>query len=190
MKKRLILSSLLCFLFLTACADSDQKSEPDPDVVKAPIPICPQVAIIRDLQNVADYGNEAPDPSQLVFRAHLKSLEGDCAYIKDKAGVDIGFSLNFVAARGPRLGGLHTSIPYFIALVDPDDKIITKMQMTKEFGFSSSEKITEDSEDLHVFIPITKDKWALGPNYRVLIGFQLNEEQVKAARNRADFLRF
>ena len=107
-------------------------------------------------------------------------MRGDCAYIK--GGIDVSFSLNFVAARGPRLGGLHASFPYFIALLDPSDKVLEKNRMTKEFGFSSSSKITQDSEDLHVFIPLPKEQMSLGPSYRVLVGFQLTKEQLDMTR--------
>jgi hypothetical protein len=145
-------------------------------------PICPQVAVVRGLDVVQDYGNENPDPAQLVSAAKLLGVDGDCEYTDD--GIDVAFHLNMVAKRGPRLGGLHTNFPFFVAVLNPDGDILNKNQMTVEFSFSSEESTANRAEDLHVFIPLPKDKKMTGPYYRVLAGFQLSPAQadeVKAA---------
>jgi hypothetical protein len=187
---------MVMMLGLSACSSTPKKTDEEKtaekeaekkaaEEAKRPLPICPQVAIIRDLESFEDYGTEKPDPSQLVAKAKMVSIEGDCEYKKSdkdenkQEGVDITFSLNFVAERGPRLGGLHTSFPYFIAVLDPDQNILNKEKMTMDFGFSSSSKVAEDNAPLHVFLPLPKDKRILGPNYQVLVGFQLNEDQAK-----------
>ena len=53
-----------------------KRKKEDPDLVKAPTPICPQVAIVRELEGISDYGTETPDPSQLVSQARMSSIEG------------------------------------------------------------------------------------------------------------------
>jgi hypothetical protein len=183
------LLGLMLVLALAACAsddadknkDADKKDKDKKEAEKEQAtPICPQVAILRELEAIQDYGNEKPDPGQLVAKAKMRSVDGTCAYRKD--GIDVAFDLNFVAAKGPRLGGLHIGFPYFIAVVGSDDNILNKERMTVEFGFSSSSEITERAESLHVFIPLPKDKRVSGPSYRVLMGFQLTQEQLDTAR--------
>ncbi len=186
----------MLLLALAACAsdsdkdkdtekkDSDKKKEADKE---KPLPICPQVAILRELETIQDYGNEKPDPAQLVAQANMRSVDGTCAY-RDN-GIDVAFDLNFIAAKGPRLGGLHIGFPYFVSVVDSGQNILTKERMTVEFGFSSESKITEHAESLHVFIPLAKDKRALGPSYRVLMGFQLTQEQLDTVRGNAPDIR-
>ena len=78
-------------LFLVACA-----SEP----VVVPSKICPQVAIIRGLQKVSDFGLEAELPSNLVSSAQLVGVEGQCNLHEgdadkedDLRGVDVNFTL-------------------------------------------------------------------------------------------------
>jgi hypothetical protein len=142
--------------------------------------ICPQVAIVRTLGTVRDFGNEKPEPAQLVAAARMESLAGNCGY--QDTGIDIAFTLTFKAAKGPRLGGNKADFPFFVAVVDPSGAILNKDQMTEEFKFKSDEKIADTSEDLHVFIPLPKDKSSTGPDYRVLAGFQLTEDQLKEVR--------
>jgi hypothetical protein len=143
---------------------------------KPVMPICPQVAIVAPLDTIRDFGEEAPDPSEFVAEAKLLNLEGTCAY--EDEGIDVTFDLNMAAARGPRLGGLHTSFPFFAAVVDPNGTILNKEPMTADFGFSSDEKIARRQESLHIFIPLAKEQQTAGPDYRVLIGFQVPSDQL------------
>jgi len=176
MRKRIA----LCFLFaLTACAGGD-KPEPEGDLpppkpdVKTEYLICPQVAILRQSDEVFDYAGEKRDEVNLVAKAHLKSVEGDCGYRKDEddpTGIDIAFTLKAAASRGSRLGGSEFSIPYFIAVVDPSDNVLSRQVLTAKFEFSGDKQIAELEEPLHVFIPASVPDLASGPDYRVLLGF-------------------
>ena len=164
MKKRIVLFAMLV---LAACGEDKDASEKPHDKADKPAVvkyktedlICPQVAILEQAQEVVDYGGEKPEPQQLVAKASMKKIEGDCAYRKDdkdlsKTGIDIAFTLHLVAARGPRLGGAQTSFPYFVAIIDPADKIVSRQSLTASFTFSGSDKVAESEEDMHVFIPV------------------------------------
>jgi hypothetical protein len=179
---------LAAALSLSACGSADDAKHDDAKAEEKAAehkkaeaakvaPICPQVAIVRGLDVVRDYGGEKPDPDQLAIASKLLGIEGDCEYRDD--GIDVAFHLNMAAARGPRLGGLHASFPFFVAVVDPDGHILNKNQMTAEVSFSSDEKIANHDEVMHVFIPLPKSKKAAGPYYRVLAGFQLKETPSK-----------
>ncbi|MDX2028894.1 MAG: hypothetical protein SFW62_09715 [Alphaproteobacteria bacterium] len=194
MKKFPYLLVLILLTALSACASSDKEKDKDAEkeeekkeeVVeeKKKLPICPQVAIIRELATVRDYGDEKPDLEQLVSVSRMESIEGDCEY-KDE-GIDIAFGLGMIAGKGPRLGGDHASFSYFIAVVDPEQNILNKDRMSVEFRFTDDKKIAERMERLHVFIPLGKDKHETGPNYQVLLGFQLTQAQLDIVRAKED----
>jgi len=90
------------------------------------------------------------------------------------------------AMRGPRLGGLRTSFPIFVAVLDPEGNVLNKNQISSEIKFSSDAKTTNHEEALHVFIPLVKAKQATGPYYRVLGGFQLTPSQAEEAKAAAE----
>lgn len=180
MKKTLMLALIMV---LSACAsdkDSEDKASKEnlgkPKEIAPEVKfntdnlICPQVAILTKAQQHLDYGGENPDPSQLVATAHMDRVDGDCAYRPD--GVDIDFTLHMSAKRGPRLGGDQTSIPFFIASIDPAENILSREIITATFIFKGQDKVTQDDEALHVFIPIKKEDIQAGPAYRVLMGFK------------------
>jgi len=178
----------LLLLFLAACS-SDKDSEAKEEAMKEkkeaeakaaaeykPKLICPQVAIVRSLETLRDYGAEKPAHDQLVAVSRMQGLDGNCSY--EDEGIDVSFMIHFAAAKGPRLGGERADFPYFVAVVDPAGAILNKNQMTEEFRFKEDEKVAKHDEPLHVFIPLPKDKKDTGPDYRVLAGFQLTEEQL------------
>jgi hypothetical protein len=175
LKKIVLLCGLIALAMpLTACGhddkDDEAKIEKADEDAKKITPICPQVAIVRELQSIEDYGREAAAPEQLVASAHLRKIDGDCAYVK--GGIDVKFELGALAERGPRLGGKHTEFPYFIAVVNPEQTILNKDTANVSFTFSG---------DKHT--PRAKDKRKDGPDYQVLIGFQLTQEQLDASHN-------
>lgn len=192
MKKHLLAFLLLMLLpvFMAACSSADDqatenelkaKREEEAKAAGAPkkeLPICPQVAIVHELDTFRDYGAEKPDPAEAVAAARMQNIDGDCAYPND-GGIDIAFDLKLVAERGPRLGGNHFEFPFFIAIVDPDGNIIDKNQLSTRFKFSDDTKEVENkTESLHVVIPLDKKDRDMGPRYRVLVGFQLTQAQL------------
>lgn len=171
------LLSLFVLLTLVACAggetpEAEISAPPEPEVRTDNL-ICPQVAILKAAEERFDYGGERPEAAQLVAKALMKKISGDCAYRKDgdETGIDISFDLEAVAARGPRLGGNRVSLPYFIAVMNPADDVLNRQIVTAEFIFSSGEGLSEIKEPLRVFIPMPAQALPSGPAYRVLVGF-------------------
>jgi hypothetical protein len=195
MKWKLALCCLLLLFAFASCAskkdeeeqtakDDATKEKKEAEAKEAvdtykPHLICPQVAIIHELELAKDYGNEKPAADQLVAAARMKKIEGTCSYQEE--GIDIEFTLHLAALKGPRLGTARMAFPYFVALVDPDQTILDKNQMSVEFKFGD-DKTADQDVPLHVFIPLPKDKKETGPGYRVLTGFQLTQEQLSDVR--------
>lgn len=147
-----------------------------------PVRQCPQVAIVRALEKVEDHGHDATEDARLVGAGLMQKVEASCVY--EDAGADVNFKLFMIAEKGPGLGGNKISFPYFISLVGPEDKIFGKEMMTAEFSFPEGVKTAEQFQQLHVFIPLSKDEDASG--YRVLTGFQLTDSQAKTAKEREE----
>ncbi len=173
-----IQTAALCLvpLALAACA-SDAPTTP----------ICPQVAIVRELSHVSDYGGDTPDAKALVATASLLRVEGACHIDSDESAgdsVEVSYTLSMTARKGPRLGGDEIGFPFFVTVVAPDQKILTKEFMTAAFSFRGDSKDAERTEALRVAIPLTKGADVAG--YQVLMGFQLTKDQIEATRKTED----
>lgn len=174
---------LLVSVSLVACSSRN----------KAPTRLCPQVASVHELDQMADHGRDAMTPDTLVAVATMKRIEGKCKYTDE--GVDVSFDLHMQAEQGPRLGGNQVNFPYFVSVISPDGEVLSKEIMTQNFVFEEDVKVTEKVEPLRVFIPLENDEYVGDEEadedestksdasmYRVLLGFQLTPEQLEQVR--------
>lgn len=155
--RRLSLAALagMGLLALSGCAEND-----------AMVPGCPNVGVLRD----------AGTAKSEAGIAILSGIYANCAY--DDNAVTIAASLE-ITARG-REGGTATSIPvtYFVAVTDPDRKIISKKTFTATVPLSGGHGQLEETLQQVIPAPKTMDaRW-----YEVLVGFQLTPEEVAANR--------
>lgn len=142
--------------------------------------VCPQVAVIRDLAQLADFGREEkPSPKNLVMAARLDNVRGSCDFRPTSTSVDLDIDLR--AYRGPGLGGSRGDLPYFVSLTD-GARIISKDNFTAALELGTAEKPATHSETLRITLPAVQN--GAQPNWRILVGFQLSPEQV--AYNRGD----
>ncbi len=175
------LGGIFClFLALAACASDEEKPEAEPEAppkaeIKTKNLICPQVAVVKEADEAVDYANGEADPAKLIAKARLTGIEGDCGYRTgdaDESGIDISFTLKSMAMRGPKLPESNkVSFPFFVAVLDPSDNIVTRQTLSAGYRFPGDDKLREQSEQLHVFIPMPEEKLIAGPDYRVLVGF-------------------
>ncbi|MER2520961.1 MAG: hypothetical protein ABTQ34_09840 [Bdellovibrionales bacterium] len=156
--------------------EAEAKPAEKVDLDSQPLPICPQVAVVRGLDTFLRtkqgeaYNERDVKPQALVAGARMTRVKGDCTY--GKRGVDAKFKLSMVGARGPLLDGLKASFPYFVAVVDPSGRVIEKLAYSAEIGFSSEKRAMDHDEALRVHIPLELKDRASGAAYQVLMGFQ------------------
>ncbi|MCL2469720.1 MAG: hypothetical protein FWF24_05775 [Alphaproteobacteria bacterium] len=143
---------------------------------------CPQVAILRALEALEDFGDATPSPETLVAAALMEGVEGTCLY--SKKGLEIVFDLSMRAYRGPALQGGSVTMPFFVAVVDSEDQTRSKQLMTASFSFKKGENEAQQAESLRVFLPLLKGEDA--SSIRILMGFQLTQAQLEACQARLE----
>lgn len=156
-----------CLLGLVACSGGDKSKLPNGSPVS-----CPQVAVVRALEQMRDYGTEQPDAKALVAEAKMGEIVGSCA-VTDQ-GIDVRFEVTMQALRGPRLGGHHVSFPFFVAVVSADGKVISKEPMTADFDFAEAKPAAIHTEKLHVMLPTPNFSGHVVAEPRVLLGWQVS----------------
>ena len=69
---------------------------------------------------------------------------------------------------------MNFSYPYFVAVTDEDGKILAKEIFAASVSYSSEQETIKQIETINQLLPKTRD----ASDYTVLLGFQLNEEQL------------
>lgn len=151
---------------LAACASNDEQ--------KTAL-ICPQIAVVKDLAKFRDYGRASdPAPRDLVGQAVMAKRAEQCTVEDDEVVAEV--TLQILAKRGPSLGEGGFSTPYFIAVLDEHDRIVSKETMSNTFQFVKGD-ILEFNDLLRITIP--RNAKSDVQHNRVWIGFQLSLEQME-----------
>lgn len=193
--RKTILTLLALPLFLTACGSSsapEAKIDPNLDArVSAKQPAsggftaCPSVGIVEDLRSMTLFAdNENPDGNNVLGYAKIEDFDGGCSFENGVSVIDLDvmFSGRLGDATTRKGRGTEPSVafPYFIAVSDENGNILNKEVFAVALRFREGMDSTHQAEHLRPRIPLPDA--ALASRYQVLIGFQLNRQQLNFNR--------
>ncbi len=137
---------------------------------------CPQVEIVEDLGLFYDFvqGGEKI-PQNLISSAKMNRTSSSCDYGLQSITMDT--RIDFVSQMGGRSDG-QTSFdyPFFVAVTVNNGEILAKEIFPKRVVHEDAHPTKPYHEDVRQIIPL-KDGYD-GSRYRILIGFQLDGEQL------------
>ena len=144
---------------------------------------CPQIETVDELSAYTEFSQPTPQqPPLLISGARLGPIESSCVYAAKSVTVDL--KLTVQGERGMQSGTTApVSYPFFVAVTDPGGDIMAKEVFTAPINYAGGQTVHQ--ETLRQIIPIT-DR-SRGPKYKVLVGFQLNKDQLNF--NRAEIQR-
>ncbi len=159
-------------LLLGACAALQE----DPFAKKAVGP-CPSVLILRETATAAVFRpGGAADPADVAYRVELAPVRSVCRYNNDDTEIEVDIEIEVTAERGPAAEGGELTIPYFVAVVAPGDRILAKGVFEIELGFGRSQaRATARQRTKREIVPGEK---LTGADFEVLMGLQLTPEQL------------
>lgn len=141
---------------------------------------CPHVAVVEDLAVLNDFENiSRPSPDNLVSRVTLTKMQSSCA---DKSrSVIVDLKLAFEGTLGPK-GKMQAgdmpffTYPYFVAVTAPNGEIMAKEVFAASVAYNRGETSHTHYETLRHIIPL--DDTSRGNRYKVMVGFQLSQDQL------------
>src|ERR1700761_8552996 len=155
-------------VFIAGCSSSRNKT-------------CPAAVIVSDASAMAMFPEGiAPDPSHMLYTAHVDDVRTDCDFDKDTRTEDSSLKISFSAERTPNGASLHGKVPYFVAVIS-NGVILTKHTYLAEFDFNPGASKTNFGDDVaSVTIEFGKEKqpW----DYQLMVGLQLSKAQLEYNR--------
>jgi hypothetical protein len=139
---------------------------------------CPDIAPAQGLENIAIFG-AGPDRSAQNVRV-LGKIAGTARRCEtEKGGILVNAVITFTAGRtSPQVK--HADFPYFVAVVDINQKILNEQRFTVPVDFVGSD-FRSVQEKISVHLPL--QRVSAGRNFAVLVGFQLSPEQIQFNRS-------
>jgi hypothetical protein len=136
--------------------------------------------VLSDANRSTIFDGQGKDVTNIVYKAHLSDPAVSC---KHKRGDQLNIDVK--AVLGIELGLAATTreieIPYFIAIVDPEEMVVTKEKGTMVV------KVQRDSrtgaatlESPTIKLGLEED--TVGADLEVLVGLQLDKDQLEFNR--------
>src|SRR6266436_9508455 len=131
MHRLALFTLLLLGMPLAGCETLGLTTPAPPDFAQEMGPICPSTGVLSDAVTVTKLrpGTPAasPSPANIAFTAEMSQAKLDCNYNRgqNKLSVDISFAVK--ATRGPAATGADPQVDFFVAVVDADNNILSKI---------------------------------------------------------------
>jgi hypothetical protein len=146
-----------------------------------PAPPCPRVSLVPDVAETVGY-RDGPgrDLTDIRYRAAIADAKGDCDYRRETLTANLTVVL--LAERGPALADREPAdFDYFVALIDPERHIVSKSVLKGRVVFPSGQNRASFPDEITIG-PVRLPSRDVGPDYTILLGFQLTPEQLEQNR--------
>ncbi len=149
-------------------------------------PSCPRVGILSEAAKTTVYrAGPGRDLTDVAYEQELLDFKGGCRYDKALTAVTIIFTLQVSGTRGPAGEAAETQVPYFVAVVDKKQNILSRQRFVAKVPFTQGRRRAIVGEELEQTIPFVPGRGAA--DVEVLIGLELTPEQLEANRKARGF---
>lgn len=162
-------AALVGLAVLTACSAQEKREA-----------ACPKGVIPADAASVTRF-RDGPgrDLTDVLAKGEIINILVQCRY--DRRGVTVDLQIAIGAERGPADRSRVAEFDYFVALVDPEQKILVKEPFRARFEFRDNRTRLGQIEEIEPRLPLVDAMQ--GPNHQILVGFQLTPDELAWNRN-------
>lgn len=152
---------------------------------KRATPPCPRVGILGDAQKATQY-RDGPgrDLTDVTFETDLLDYNGSCKFEDKQATVVISFILQVAATRGPAASQQAALVPYFVALVDGQQNIISRERFVARIPFKEGQRRVVVGDEFEQTIPLNGRRTT---DFEILVGLEVPPDQLEKIRQQRGF---
>ena len=142
---------------------------------------CPRVVPLKDAQRLVKFApGGGTDLSAMLYEIRVARIAPKCTYRRDEVEVDLALTIH--ARRGPADTARKAPGQYFVAIMDPRNRIVAKRRFDVTVSFPVNVNSGSFTDSLVQKIPIAKGRSAAG--YVIVVGLQLTAEELRANRSK------
>jgi len=194
MKKRRIFAFLICAFALSSCRTMDAARDdlealdlPKLNLSGEPTPedlgyagVCPSVKVVPELGTYSEFlDSGSTRESDLVSRVTISNVKSACN--ADDKNITMDLKIPFYGVLGPQAhamsgGQPFFSYPFFVAVTSESGKILAKEVFAASITYRQGANSQTYFENMRQIIPVeARDH---GSRFKILLGFQLNPDQL------------
>jgi hypothetical protein len=139
---------------------------------------CPRIIPAPGADTIAQFGPGGHEQKDVLVGGRFYDLSASCTQLK--VGFDINTQISFYAERANN-SIPDATLPYFVALIGPEEKVLAQEQYQEKFAFIPGEPFRRTlAEKITVHVPLRNKSDSA--SYTVVVGFQLTPDQIAVNR--------
>jgi len=178
-----IVAGAAALLGVAACSDMRQSLFGN----DLPPPPCPEVAIVPDAEYVTRFApGQGRDLIDVTAEARMLDIVGACehTFAKDAGSgtLSVELQVQLQARRGPADRARRAELEYFVTLLDQRTRdILQKSTFRVAVEFPGNQTVVQVQDSpVGLTVPLVNNR--RGPDYEILVGFQLSPEELEFNR--------
>ena len=159
--------------------DSPRKKDYEPEEPRARgynDTSCPGIAVIADADRSTVFDGKGLDVTNIVYQTSLKPGTVSCKHKKGRQ-INIDVSAVIGAELGLAAESHEIEVPYFIAVIDPEDMVVTKLNETVRVVVGKGGRTAALPVESKT-IKLVLEEDTRGNDLQVLVGLQLDKSQL------------
>jgi len=150
-----------------------------------PLPQCPNVTLLDDTDELTQFlPGQGRDLTDIMIEGQVEDFVGECEVDVQRDGtslVEMEMQIQFRLTRGPALRTGVGEFAYFVAIVDTNDRIMTKEIFSVAAGFDGDNAVTATDQ---AYQRMELPPGTSADDFIIIVGFQLTDEQLRYNRQR------
>ncbi|HYM33635.1 MAG TPA: hypothetical protein VEU47_20210 [Candidatus Cybelea sp.] len=146
--------------------------------------VCPRASILGDASQVVLYkSGEGRDVTDITYQGEVTALAGECEFSSKGKVINMTVTITLVATRGPAASGDSVQLPFFVSVIDKrQQRVMNKAVFESPIPFKDNRRRSGVAEQIAETINVEQGRTSA--DYEILVGLQLNEEQLEFNRKR------
>lgn len=141
---------------------------------------CPSIATLESARTLTRFApGGGRDLSDAVLQARIDEAAPTVCRIDDGEAV-VEMQVRFDLAQGPAASGENAGFGYFVAISDPDSRIVAREGFALSVDFPDTRTQASAVDDVVTTIPLPPG--ARLEDYRLIVGLQLTREELEYNR--------
>ena len=142
---------------------------------KASQPVCPSAVVLQPLANTAVFapGTTEPRPEHVAFYGLISEVDARCEVTRE--GVRVQLDVVVIGQRGPALHADAVDLGYFVAVVAPGARIISKRPFGVHVAFRKDAIRGGVTDHIEELIPASAGR---GGDLAIDVGFQQTPQAI------------
>ena len=141
---------------------------------------CPVAGALEEAMQVVRFTPDSDKtPTDLVFAAQFARVGRTCYFDEKEAQIDIALMIE--VRRGPANTEAEAPLTYFVAVLDPEDKVVLRQPFKAVVKFQNRDTRVSYVDQFGVVIDLGKFKPS---DFRVYVGFEMTPDELAYNRQR------